>query len=84
MVCEKNKDTVHDFEKDPIELVRNGNILMAKARRWCRQRRGRATNCHHVRQKLVHGPLEFLFTVDEETDSPGQSSQPGSWKAGFS
>ena len=29
MVCEKNKDTVHDFLKDPIELVRKGNVLMA-------------------------------------------------------
>ena len=29
MVCEKNKETVHDFEKDPIELVRKGNMLMA-------------------------------------------------------
>jgi dipeptidase D len=29
MVCEKNKDTVHDFSKDPIQLVRKGNIMMA-------------------------------------------------------
>jgi len=25
----ENKGTVHDFEKDPIELVRKGNMLMA-------------------------------------------------------
>ena len=29
MVCEKNKDKVHDFAKDPIELVREGNVLKA-------------------------------------------------------
>jgi len=29
MVCEKNKEKVHDFEKDPIELVVNDNFLMA-------------------------------------------------------
>ena len=29
MVCEKNKDTVHDFLKDPIVLVRQGDMLMA-------------------------------------------------------
>ena len=29
MVCEKNKETVHDFEKDPISIVRKGNLLMA-------------------------------------------------------
>jgi dipeptidase D len=27
MVAEKNKDKVHDFLKDPIELVRKGNVL---------------------------------------------------------
>ena len=27
MVCEKNKGTVHDFAKDPIKLVQEGNIL---------------------------------------------------------
>jgi dipeptidase D len=29
MVCEKNKETEHDFLKDPIELIRKGNALMA-------------------------------------------------------
>ena len=29
MVCEKNADKVHDFTKDPIELVREGNVLRA-------------------------------------------------------
>ena len=29
MVCEKNKDKVHDFSKDPIEIVRKDNVLMA-------------------------------------------------------
>ncbi len=29
MVCEKNADKAHDFTKDPIELVREGNVLRA-------------------------------------------------------
>ncbi len=29
MVCEKNSDTVHDFEKDPIKLVVDGDYLKA-------------------------------------------------------
>ena len=29
MVCEKNKDKVHNFEKDPLDLVVKGNFLMA-------------------------------------------------------
>ena len=30
MVCEKNRDTVHDFEKDPIETYVDGEWLKAK------------------------------------------------------
>ena len=30
MVGEKNTDTVHDFNKDPIELVQKDNIITAK------------------------------------------------------
>ena len=29
MVCEKNKDTIHDFEKDPIELRVDGDYISA-------------------------------------------------------
>ena len=29
MVCEKNKDTIHDFLKDPIELVVKGDYIYA-------------------------------------------------------
>jgi dipeptidase D len=44
MVCEKNKDTVHDFLKDPIEIVRKGNVLMATERRWAPTMDSVATN----------------------------------------
>jgi dipeptidase D len=30
MVCEKNEDTAHDFTKDPIQLVQDGDLLRAK------------------------------------------------------
>ena len=30
MVCEKNTDVEHDFSKDPIQLKREGNYIMAK------------------------------------------------------
>jgi dipeptidase D len=29
MVCEKNKDTQHDFSKDPINLLRDGDWITA-------------------------------------------------------
>ena len=30
MVCEKTKDSTHDFDKDPIEIIDEGDILKAK------------------------------------------------------
>ena len=30
MVCEKNEDTVHDFEKDPIKMEIEGDKIIAK------------------------------------------------------
>lgn len=30
MVCEKNNDVVHDFYKDPLKLVKNGEWLKVR------------------------------------------------------
>jgi dipeptidase D len=80
MVCEKNKGTVHDFEKDPIELVRKGNMLMANGTTLGADNGiAVATNLAIMEDKsLVHGPLEFLFTIDEETGLTGANNlKPG-------
>ena len=80
MVCEKNKDTDHNFEKDPIQLVRNGNVLMAKGTTLGADNGvAVATNLAIMADKsLVHGPLELLFTVDEETGLTGANHlKPG-------
>ena len=80
MVCEKNSDKVHDFEKDPIELVRKGNVLMANGTTLGADNGiAVATNLAIMEdQSLEHGPLEFLFTVDEEMGLNGANSlQPG-------
>jgi len=76
MVCEKNKETVHDFSKDPIELVRKGNFLMANGTTLGADNGiAVATNLAIMADRsLVHGPLEFLFTVDEETGLTGASN----------
>jgi len=81
MVCEKNKDTVHDFEKDPIELVRNGNVMMANGTTLGADNGvAVATNLAIMEDKsLVHGPLELLFTIDEETGLTGAANL----KSGF-
>jgi dipeptidase D len=80
MVCEKNKDKVHNFEKDPLELVVNGNFLMANGTTLGADNGiAVATNLALMEDKSsVHGPLEFLFTVDEETGLTGANYlQPG-------
>ncbi|MCD8263692.1 MAG: aminoacyl-histidine dipeptidase [Tannerellaceae bacterium] len=73
MVCEKNNDTVHDFENDPIETVIDGEWLKAKGTTLG------ADNGIGVAAQLAvlasddieHGPIECLFTVDEETGLTG-------------
>ncbi len=76
MVCEKNKDNVHDFSKDPIELVRKGNVLMANGTTLGADNGiAVATNLAIMEDRsLEHGPLEFLFTIDEETGLTGASN----------
>ncbi|MGE5313266.1 MAG: aminoacyl-histidine dipeptidase [Acidobacteriota bacterium] len=76
MVCEKNNDTVHDFEKDPIELVRDGNFLKANGTTLGADNGiAVATNLAIMEDKsLEHGPLEFLFTTDEEQGLNGANN----------
>lgn len=84
MVCEKNKDKVHDFEKDPIELVRDGNVLKANGTTLGADNGvGVAISLAIMEDKtLVHGPLEFLFTVDEETGLTGAQNLKGDFLNG--
>jgi dipeptidase D len=80
MVCEKNADKKHDFSKDPIELVRKGNFLMANGTTLGADNGiAVATNLAIMEDTtLEHGPLELLFTVDEETGLTGAHHlQPG-------
>jgi dipeptidase D len=76
MVCEKNNDKVHDFLKDPIELVRKGNTLMANGTTLGADNGiAVATNLAIMEsQSLEHGPLELLFTIDEETGLTGAAN----------
>lgn len=76
MVCEKNSDKVHDFTKDPIELVRKGNVIMANGTTLGADNGiAVATNLAIMEDRsLEHGPLELLFTVDEETGLTGASN----------
>lgn len=73
MVCEKNNDTVHDFAKDPIVLVRDGDWIKAKGTTLGADNGiGLAAGLAFLDEKdAVHGPLEILATVDEETGLTG-------------
>ncbi|MBN1351248.1 aminoacyl-histidine dipeptidase [candidate division KSB1 bacterium] len=73
MVCEKNSDVEFDFDMDPIQLQMDGEWLMAKGTTLGADNGiGVAASLAVLEDPtLVHGPLELLFTVDEETGLTG-------------
>jgi dipeptidase D len=79
MVCEKNKGTKHDFSKDPIELKREGDWMKANGTTLGSDNGiGVAASLAIMTDKTMrHGPLEFLFTIDEETGLTGATEIAG-------
>lgn len=80
MVPEKRPDKKHDFLKDPITLVRKGNMMMADGTTLGADNGVAVATSLAIMAdtSLVHGPLEFLFTIDEETGLTGAHNlQPG-------
>jgi dipeptidase D len=73
MVCEKNSDKAHDFTRDPIELVRDGDALRANGTTLGADNGVGVAAALAVAEdrSLEHGPLEMLFTTDEETGLTG-------------
>jgi len=73
MVCEKNNDVDFDFTKDPIKLKLEGDILTADGTTLgADDGIGLAISLAVLEDtSLKHGPLEALFTVDEETGLTG-------------
>ncbi len=73
MVCEQNRDSTHDFSRDPLKLRIDGEWLAATGTTLG------ADNGVGLAAALavlddsgtVHGPLEILATVDEETGMTG-------------
>ncbi len=80
MVCEKNKGTEHDFDNDPIKAYVDGAWVTADGTTLGADNGiGVAAGLAVLESKdLVHGPMEFLFTVDEETGLTGAKGlKPG-------
>ncbi|MCB9851930.1 MAG: aminoacyl-histidine dipeptidase [Phycisphaerales bacterium] len=89
MVPEKNRDTQHDFEKDPIrtiidkdkdlglDIVRaDGTTLGADNGMGVAMALAAASS-----KNVVHGPLEILLTCDEEAGMTGAKAlKPDSFK----
>lgn len=76
MVAEKNNGTEHDFEKDPIELIQEGNILRAKGTTLGADDGFGVAIMLAVldNDELSHPRLECLFTSSEEVGLEGASA----------
>ncbi|MBA4406111.1 cytosol nonspecific dipeptidase [bacterium] len=80
MVAEKNSDVTHDFDKDPIQCYVDGDWVKAKGTTLGADNGiGVAAGLAVMESKdLEHGPIEALFTLDEETGLFGaQALKPG-------
>lgn len=73
MVCEKNKGTKHDFDNDPIEIHREGEWITADGTTLGADNGigVAAAMAVALDKSAVHGPLELLLTIDEETGMTG-------------
>jgi len=76
MVCEKNNDTEHDFSKDPIKMIEEDGWVTADgttlgADNGIAVAMGMAVM---EAKNIPHPPMEFLFTIDEETGLTGANA----------
>lgn len=80
MVCEKNKDVDFDFDKDAIQTYVDGEWLKAKGTTLGADD---GIGCAMemailLADDIEHGPIECVFTRDEETGLTGaEGMQPG-------
>jgi len=79
MVPQKNSDKVHDFEKDPIEPRIVGEWVYATGTTLGADNGLGMAAAMAVLEAddLVHGPIEALFTAEEETGMTGARELKG-------
>ena len=84
MVNEKNSDVDHDFSQDAIQPQRDGDHLKASGTTLGADNGVGVAAMLAVMEatNLVHGPLELLFTVDEETGLTGAKQLDAEMLAG--
>ena len=73
MVAEKNNDVKHDFLKDPIDTYVDGEWVKARGTTLGADNGIGMAACLAVLldKTLVHGPIECLFTMNEEIGLEG-------------
>lgn len=73
MVPQNNKETPHDWEKDPITTKIDGEWVRAEGTTLGADNGMGCANAMAVLEAtdLQHGPIEALFTIDEETGMTG-------------
>lgn len=81
MVCEKNAGTAHDFDNDPIKTIVEGDWLKAEGTTLgADDGIGVAAMLAILSSDTIqHGPIECLFTVDEERGLTGAQHVKSNW-----
>ena len=86
MVCEKNEGTDFNFDTDAIRIVRKDDWLYADGTTLGSDNGVGVSAALAVMESktIKHGPMEFVFTVEEETTLGGASAfKPGVLKAHY-
>lgn len=86
MVCEKDEATQHNFDTDPIRILRDGDWLTADGTTLGSDNGVGVATALAIMEStnIAHGPLEFVFTMDEETGMTGANAfEPGLLKAKY-
>jgi len=80
MVCEKNEETVHDFLRDPLKLIIDGDFLRADGTTLGADNAIAIGMCLALldSDNIPHPPLEVVFTTGEEIGLIGVSKLDGS------
>jgi dipeptidase D len=78
MVCEKNEGTPHNFDTDPIKVKCDGDWLKAEGTTLGADNGVGVSAALAIMEStdIAHGPMEFVFTIDEETGLTGASEFP--------
>ncbi|QZT38728.1 aminoacyl-histidine dipeptidase [Halosquirtibacter xylanolyticus] len=84
MVPQKNSDTSHDFTKDPIDAFVDGDWVTANGTTLGADNGIGVAAAMAVLSSndLVHGPVEALFTAEEETGMAGAFGLQPNWIKG--